>query len=241
MYIIPAIDIIDGKCVRLTQGDYAQKTVYSESPLEVAKQFEAAGLSRLHVVDLDGARSQHIVNHKVLESIAVHTTLQIDFGGGIRSDDDIETVFNSGAVQVTLGSIAVRDRDTTLRWLSKYGGEKIILGADVRQEMIAINGWQQSGEIALKTLLDDYIQAGIRYVICTDIERDGMLGGPALELYKRIVKGHPDIKLIASGGICSISDLERLREAGLYGAITGKAIYEGKISLQELKEVSHAG
>ena len=241
MHIIPAIDIIDGKCVRLRQGDYGQQTVYSESPLEMAKQFEAAGITRLHLVDLDGARAHHIVNHKVLESIARNTSLLVDFGGGVRSDTDIKLAFDSGAMQVTIGSLAVRDRDLTLRWLSTYGGDKIILGADVRREMIAIDGWQQSGEIALDTFLADYLQAGIRYVICTDIERDGMLGGPALLLYKRILKEHPEIKLIASGGISDINDLTELREAGLYGAITGKAIYEGRISLEAIKEMTHAG
>ena len=241
MHIIPAIDIIDGKCVRLRQGDYGQQTVYSESPLEMAKQFEAAGISRLHLVDLDGARAHHIVNHKVLESIASQTSLQVDFGGGVRSDDDIKLAFDSGAVQVTIGSLAVRDPDLTLRWLSTYGGEKIILGADVRGEMIAIDGWQQSGGVSLDGFLTDYIQAGIRYVICTDIERDGMLGGPAIELYKRILKDYPDIQLIASGGISNVNDLIALRGAGLYGAITGKAIYEGRISLEAIKEMAHAG
>ena len=241
MYVIPAIDIIDGKCVRLTQGDYGQKTVYSDSPLEIAKQFEAAGLTRLHVVDLDGAKSSHIVNHAVLESIATNTSLQLDFGGGIKSDEDIQIAFDAGAGQVTLGSIAVKNRDLTLKWLQKYGGEKIILGADVRQEMIAINGWQESGNIALMDFLSDYLQAGMRYVICTDIERDGMMQGPAFELYSKIQAAYPDIKLIASGGISSIDDMKRLDQLGLYGAITGKAIYEGKIELPDLKLIDHAG
>lgn len=240
MYVIPAIDIIDGKCVRLTQGDYAQKTVYNASPLAVAKEFEAAGITRLHVVDLDGAKSHHLVNHKILESIATQTSLQVDFGGGIKSDADIETAFSCGAAQVTVGSIAVKDRELTLKWLSKYGGEKIILGADVRDEMIAINGWQESGNIPLDTFLTDYLQAGMRYVICTDIARDGMLNGPAFDLYSKLIRNYPAIKLIASGGISSIEDLHRLREAGLYGAITGKAIYEGRISMTQLKELTHA-
>jgi phosphoribosylformimino-5-aminoimidazole carboxamide ribotide isomerase len=241
MHIIPAIDIIDGKCVRLTQGDYMQKTVYNDSPLEIAKQLEAAGITRLHVVDLDGAKSHHIVNHKILEAITSHTSLHVDFGGGIKSDADISTAFECGASQVTAGSIAVKDRELTLSWLSRYGSEKIILGADVRDGMIAINGWQESGNVALTTFLTDYLHAGMRYVICTDIARDGMLGGPALELYGRIIKMFPDIKLIASGGISDADDLRKLSGAGLYGAITGKAICEGKISMAELKELTHAG
>ncbi|MCW3125108.1 MAG: 1-(5-phosphoribosyl)-5-((5-phosphoribosylamino)methylideneamino) imidazole-4-carboxamide isomerase [Bacteroidetes bacterium] len=241
MHIIPAIDIIDGKCVRLTQGDYAQKTVYSDSPLEIAKQFEGAGITRLHVVDLDGAKSHHVVNHKILEAIASHTSLQVDFGGGIKSDADISTAFDCGAAQVTVGSIAVKDCELTLSWLSKYGSEKIILGADVRDGMIAINGWRESGNIPLNTFLTDYMSAGMRYVICTDIARDGMLSGPAIELYGSIIKKFPNIKLIASGGISDAGDLGKLSEAGLYGAITGKAIYEGKISLAQLKKLTHAG
>ncbi len=241
MHIIPAIDIIDGKCVRLTQGDYAQKTVYSDSPLEVARQFEAVGITRLHVVDLDGARSQHIVNHKVLQAITSQTSLQVDFGGGIKSDADIDAAFECGAAQVTVGSIAVRDRELTLSWLSRYGSEKIILGADVRHGMIAIHGWQESGHIPLTAFLTDYLQAGMKYVICTDIARDGMLSGPALELYGSIITTFPDVKLIASGGISDADDLRQLRAAGLYGAITGKAIYEGKISMEELKGLTHAG
>lgn len=234
MYIIPAIDIIDGKCVRLTQGDYAQKTVYNASPLEVAKQLEAAGITRLHVVDLDGARAHHIVNHKTLETIASQTSLRVDFGGGIKSDADIDIAFRCGAAQVTAGSIAVTDRALTLTWLHRYGSEKVILGADVREGMIAINGWQDSGNIPLTDFLSDYLQQGIKYVICTDIARDGMLSGPALQLYRSILKSFPDVQLIASGGISNVEDLQKLSDAGLYGAIAGKAIYEGKISLAEL-------
>lgn len=241
MLAIPAIDIIDGKCVRLSQGDYAQKTVYSASPLEVAREFEAAGLTRIHIVDLDGARSNRIINIGVLHDIASHTSLQIDFGGGVKSDDDIAKAFDHGAHQVTAGSIAVKDRDLTMRWLARYGADRIILGADVREEMIAIQGWQESGGVRLMDFLDDYIRAGIQYVICTDIAKDGMLSGPAVELYQKILKRYPGLHLIASGGISSIADMDVLRDAGLYGAITGKAIYEGRFTLSQLKATEHAG
>ena len=236
MKIIPAIDIIDGKCVRLSQGDYALKTVYHETPLEVARQFEAAGITHLHLVDLDGAKASHIVNHAVLKSIAIHTKLKVDFGGGIKSDDDIQLAFDCGAEQITAGSIAVKSRETVLRWLETYGAERIILGADVQNETIAIGGWQESGGINLFDFLKDYLQQGIQYVICTDISKDGMLQGSSISLYKKILEQFPSIKLIASGGVTNVKELELLNEEWLYGAIIGKAIYEGKISLTELSK-----
>lgn len=236
MQIIPAIDIIDGKCVRLSQGDYAQKTIYNENPLEVAKQFEAAGLKRLHLVDLDGAKASHIVNHKTLEEISKHTKLQIDFGGGIKTNPDIQLAFDCGANQITAGSIAVKSRDTVLHWLDKYGAEKIILGADVKDEMIAVSGWQENSSINLFGFLKDYVAHGIQYVICTDIAKDGMLQGSSIELYKKILKEFPSLKLIASGGVSDLDELKVLSEAGLHGAIIGKAIYEGKISLDDLSK-----
>ncbi len=236
MEIIPTIDIIDGKCVRLSQGDYAQKTIYNENPLEVAKQFEAAGLKRLHLVDLDGAKASHIVNHKALEEISKHTNLQIDFGGGIKTDADIQLAFDCGANQITAGSIAVKSRDTVLHWLDKYGAEKIILGADVKDELIAVSGWQENSSINLFGFLKDYAAHGIQFVICTDISKDGMLQGSSIDLYKKILKEFPTLKLIASGGISDLDELKVLSEAGLHGAIIGKAIYEGKISLDDLSK-----
>lgn len=235
MKIIPAIDIIDGKCVRLTQGDYAQKKTYNENPLEVAKQFEGAGITHLHLVDLDGAKGGQIINHKVLVTITNYTTLKVDFGGGIKSDNDIELAFSCGANQITAGSIAVKDKAKVTEWIVKYGAEKIILGADVKNETIAISGWQESGNINLYSYLEDYIAKGIEYVICTDIAKDGMLQGPALLLYSDILKKHPTLKLIASGGVAEFEDLLKLDDMGLYGAIVGKAFYEGRISLDELK------
>jgi phosphoribosylformimino-5-aminoimidazole carboxamide ribotide isomerase len=236
MKIIPAIDIIDGKCVRLSQGDYALKTVYHENPLEVAKQFEAAGITHLHLVDLDGAKASHIVNHAVLRSITTHTKLKVDFGGGIKSDDDIRLAFDCGAAQITAGSIAVKSRETVLRWLETYGTESIVLGADVKNETIAISGWRESGGINLFDFLKDYLQHGIQYVICTDISKDGMLQGSSILLYKKILEQFPSIKLIASGGVTDVKELELLSKEGLHGAIIGKAIYEGKISLTELSK-----
>ncbi|HLP52666.1 MAG TPA: 1-(5-phosphoribosyl)-5-[(5-phosphoribosylamino)methylideneamino]imidazole-4-carboxamide isomerase [Chitinophagales bacterium] len=236
MEIIPAIDIIDGKCVRLTQGDYAQKIVYNENPVEVAKQFETAGLRRLHLVDLDGAKASHIVNHKTLEAICASTNLHVDFGGGVKTDADIELAFSCGARQITAGSIAVKSRETVLRWIEKYGADKIILGADVKDEMIAVSGWQEDSAIGLFDFLHDYTAQGIQYVICTDIAKDGMLQGSSVELYKKILQRFPSLKLIASGGVTSTEELEILNAAGLHGAIIGKAIYEGKILLNELSK-----
>ncbi len=236
MEIIPAIDIIDGKCVRLSQGDYAQKIIYNENPLEVAKQFEAAGLQRLHLVDLDGAKASHIVNHKTLQTISSQTKLKIDFGGGIKTDEDIEIAFDSGAQKITAGSIAVKSRDTVLCWLDKYGAEKIILGADVKDEMIAVSGWQENSIINLFGFLKDYVAHGIQYVICTDIAKDGMLQGCSISLYKKILQQFPALKLIASGGVSDLNELNVLSETGLHGAIIGKAIYEGRISLADLSK-----
>lgn len=238
MIIIPAIDIIDGKCVRLSQGDYAQQTVYHHNPVDVARQFEAAGITHLHVVDLDGAKAQHIINHHVLSAITTHTKLQVDFGGGVKTDADIQLAFASGAAQITAGSIAVKSPETVSRWLSTYGPEKIILGADVQGENIAINGWQQNSDVYLYDFLQAYIQQGIQYVICTDISKDGMLQGPSLDLYKNILARFTQLKLIASGGVSCIDDLHALKQAGLYGAIVGKAFYEGKIALHELANLN---
>ena len=234
--IIPAIDLIDAKCVRLSQGDYNQKTVYNENPLEVAKMFEDAGISRLHLVDLDGAKAKHIVNHKVLETIATKTNLVIDFGGGLKSDEDLRIAFESGAQMVTGGSIAVKDRETFLGWIEKYGAEKIILGADAKDKKIAVSGWQEVSELPILEFIDGYTQKGIQKVISTDIARDGMLSGPSIELYKEILDQFPKLELIASGGIASMKDIIELDEMGVPGVITGKAIYENKISLEEIRK-----
>lgn len=234
--IIPAIDIIDGKCVRLSQGDYLQKTVYNENPLEVAKMFEAAGLKRLHLVDLDGAKAHHIVNQKVLENIASNTNLIIDFGGGLKSDEDLKIAFESGASMVTGGSIAVKSPDSFLRWIDKFGAEKIILGADAKNEMIAVAGWQESTGIDIFTFINNWYSEGIRKIISTDISRDGMLQGASTELYQKILKSIPQVFLIASGGVSSIADIIELQKAGIPAVITGKAIYEGRITMDEIKK-----
>lgn len=233
--LIPAIDVIDGKCVRLSQGDYQSKKVYNENPVEVAKMFEAYGIHRLHVVDLDGAASKHVVNYKVLETLAGQTSLVIDFGGGIKSDEDLHIAFESGAQMVTLGSIAVKDPDTFNRWMEVYGSERIILGADAKDGKIAVNGWLECSRLKLMPFLDDYIKKGVAKVLCTDISRDGMLNGPSLELYKQIMEAHPDLHLIASGGISGMKDIEALNEAGIPAVVFGKAFYEGRITLQDLK------
>ncbi|WP_194851024.1 1-(5-phosphoribosyl)-5-[(5-phosphoribosylamino)methylideneamino]imidazole-4-carboxamide isomerase [Nonlabens antarcticus] len=254
MRIIPAIDIIDGKCVRLSQGDYHQKTVYNEDPLEVAKEFEANGIKHLHLVDLDGAKSAHVVNWKVLERIAGQTGLQVDFGGGVKTDADIKTVFESGAQQVSGGSIAVKDAETFDGWIEKYGSNKIILGADAKDGMIATHGWLESSELEVIEFIHEWNKKGIEYVVCTDIAKDGMLAGPSYQLYKSILNlnkidvvetpmfsldnisiEHP-IKLIASGGVAVVEDLHRLKEMGCEGTIVGKAFYEGRISFKELRE-----
>lgn len=233
--IIPAIDLIDAKCVRLSQGDYNQKTIYNENPLEVAKMFEDAGITRLHLVDLDGAKAKHIVNHKVLELIASKTNLIIDFGGGLKSDEDLRIAFECGAKMITGGSIAVKDRETFLHWIETYGAEKIILGADAKDKMIAVSGWQEVSEIPILEFIESYTSKGIRQVISTDIARDGMLTGPSIDLYKEIMEQFPTLGLIASGGIATMQDIYELDEMGIPGVITGKAIYEGRINMDEIK------
>lgn len=232
--LIPAIDVIDGKCVRLSQGNYDSKKVYNESPLEVAKAFEAHGMRRLHVVDLDGAASQHVVNYRTLEQIATHTSLTIDFGGGIKTAKDIDIAFNSGAQMVTLGSVAVKNPELFDAWLNTYGNEKIILGSDVKENRIAINGWKEESPLELMPFLDQYIKKGITKVLCTDISRDGMLRGAALPLYKEIMGTYPELYLIASGGISCLDDILQLDDAGIPAVVFGKVIYEGRISLNDL-------
>lgn len=234
MHIIPAIDIIDGKCVRLTQGDYTQQKVYNEDPLEVAKAFADAGITRLHLVDLDGARAKHIVNHKVLERIASKTNLHIDFGGGLKHDDDLRIAFECGARQITGGTVAVKDPDLFLSWLEGFGPERIILGADVKNGKIAVSGWEEESQEELLPFLERYLAAGVRYAICTDVSKDGLLAGSARELYAEIRAEFPDLQLIASGGVTAIEEVEELREIGCFGAIIGKAIYEGRIALEDL-------
>ena len=236
MRIIPAIDIIDGKCVRLSKGDYSTKKIYNENPLEVAKEFEAHGIQYLHLVDLDGAKSKHIVNYKVLETIALKTNLQIDFGGGLKSGDDLHVAFESGAHQITGGSIAVKDRDTFLSWLSTYGARKIILGADANHGKVAVSGWQEESDLELIPFVQEYQSEGIEYVICTDISKDGMLQGPAFDLYQKMLsETKKGLNLIASGGISTFDELPKLADLGCEGTIIGKAIYEGKISLKQLE------
>ena len=232
--IIPAIDLIDGKCVRLTQGDYDQKKVYNENPLEVAKMFEDAGIQRLHLVDLDGAKAQHIVNYSVLEKITSKTDLIVDFGGGLKSDDDLRIAFECGASMITGGSIAVKNPAVFQNWIDVYGSDRIILGADVKESKIAVSGWTEDTDIELIPFLENYQQKGIKKVICTDISKDGMLEGPSLDLYKDILRMLPDAYLIASGGVSSLSDIEMLDEAGIPAVIFGKAIYEGRITLKDL-------
>ena len=235
MRIIPAIDIIKGKCVRLSKGDYATKIIYNENPLEVAKMFEAHGIQFLHLVDLDGAKASHIVNHKVLENIASKTNLSIDFGGGLKSDDDLHIAFESGANQITGGSIAVKNPTIFKSWLQKYGADKIILGADANNEKVAVGGWLEESDKELLPFIQNYVNEGVSYVICTDISKDGMLQGPSFELYQKILKKIPNVKLIASGGISTFEELPKLDEMGCEGTIIGKAIYEHKISMKEIE------
>ncbi len=235
--LIPAIDIIDGKCVRLSQGDYSTRKVYNENPVEVAKEFEAYGIRRLHVVDLDGAASKHVVNYRVLEQIASRTSLIIDFGGGIKTDEDLIIAFDNGAQMVTLGSVAVKNPDLFRQWLAKYGSEKIILGADVKDRRIAVSGWLEDSKQELLPFLADYIQAGVSKVLCTDISCDGMLQGPSIALYKEVLERFPDMHLIASGGVSCLQDIIELNEAGVPAVVFGKALYEGKITLKELTEL----
>lgn len=232
--IIPAIDIIEGKCVRLSQGDYTRKVIYNEDPLEVAKRFEDSGIKRLHLVDLDGAKAKHIVNHKVLERIAVRTDLAIDFGGGLKSDDDLRIAFECGAQMITGGSIAVKEKDTFLGWLNKYGNGKIILGADVKDEKISVEGWKEDTDIQLMPFIKDYVNLGIQKVICTDINKDGMMSGTSVDLYKTVLEELPELYLIASGGVTTLEDVEKLVDIKIPGVIIGKALYEGTISLNDL-------
>src|SRR5688572_6888822 len=226
MEIIPAIDIIEGKCVRLTQGDYEQKKVYNEHPLEVAKQFENVGLQRLHLVDLDGAKAGAVKNWKVLETIAAKTSLVIDFGGGIKTEKDVNIVFDSGAALATIGSLAVKNEAEFVKWLLTYGADKFLLGADVKEEKITVGGWLEATDIWIYDFLHQYIEKGVQQVFCTDVSKDGLLAGPSTELYKKIIEKFPDLHFIASGGVSSMEDLETLAEIGCKGAIVGKAIYE---------------
>ena len=233
--IIPAIDIIEGKCVRLTQGDYAKKKIYNEDTLEVALEFEDAGIKRLHLVDLEGAKKGSVVNWKVLEKIASKTKLVIDFGGGIKSDKDIQAVFNSGAAYASIGSVAVKAPEILDAWILKYGGEKILLGADVRDEKISISGWLENTDITLFDFIKNFSAKGIKKFFCTDISKDGLMQGPSTELYKKVIAEFPKINLIASGGVSNIDDVHKLNEIGCSGVIIGKAIYEGSIELNQLK------
>tara|TARA_B110000037_G_scaffold141541_1_gene160062 strand:- start:73395 stop:74117 length:723 start_codon:yes stop_codon:yes gene_type:complete len=236
MRIIPAIDIIEGKCVRLSKGDYNTKIIYNENPLEVAKKFQDHGIEYLHLVDLDGAKASHIVNHKVLEQIATKTDLKIDFGGGLKTNEDLKIAFESGANQITGGSIAVKNPATFKSWLVKFGNDKIILGADANDEKIAVSGWQEESDQELIPFVKGYQVEGVSYVICTDISKDGMLEGPSFDLYKKMLEQLSGIKLIASGGISTFDELPRLAELGCEGTIIGKAIYENRISLKQLED-----
>jgi phosphoribosylformimino-5-aminoimidazole carboxamide ribotide isomerase len=236
--IIPAIDIIDGKCVRLSQGDYSRKTIYNEDPLEVAKMFEAYGLQRLHLVDLDGAKAHHIVNHKVLENIALHTTLTIDFGGGLKSDRDLDIAFEAGADMITGGSVAVKTPAVMRKWIETYGSDRIILGADAADQKIAVSGWTEETGLDIFDFIRQWMAKGIDQVISTDISRDGMLTGPSLKLYQEILQNNPGIYLIASGGVGSLQDILDLERIGIPAVIVGKAIYEGKVTLEELGRIN---
>ncbi len=236
MEIIPAIDIIEGKCVRLTEGDYNQKKIYNEDPLEVAMQFEDAGLERLHLVDLDGAKARAVQNWKVLEKIAGKTRLNIDFGGGITSEKDVQIVFNSGAILATVGSIAVKKEKELTSWFNRFGAERFLLGADVKKEKIAINGWQETTDIWIYDFIEKYIALGITQLFCTDVSKDGKLEGPSTDLYTSITEKFPDLHFIASGGVSSLQDLDDLQHIGCKGVIIGKAIYENRILLEDLKK-----
>lgn len=236
MQIIPAIDIIDGKCVRLTQGDYDQKKVYNENPLEVAKSFEDNGFSRLHLVDLDGAKAGKVTNWKVLEAIAQNTDLTIDFGGGVKTENDVRIVLDSGAKFVTIGSLAVKNEALFTEWLNKYAAKTFLLGADVKDEKIAISGWLETTDIDIYSFIRQYLSAGVQQIFCTDVSKDGLLLGPSIELYTRILTQFPTLDFIASGGVSSVQDLTELKKIGCSGAIVGKAIYEGKITLKELQQ-----
>jgi len=231
--IYPAIDVIEGKCVRLTQGDYSQKKIYNADPLDMAKRFEQHGLKYLHLVDLDGAREKRIVNYRVIERICSKTTLVVDFGGGIASDDDMRIAFECGVSQVNIGSVAVKNRDLCLRWIERYGAEKIILSADARQEKVLVSGWQEGTDIWVYDLIEQYQEAGLQQVACTDIDCDGMMQGASHTLYAKLHEKFPKMKLTASGGVSSIAEIEKLQEMGLHGAIVGRAIYEGAIALED--------
>lgn len=232
--LIPAIDLIDGKCVRLTKGDYDQKTIYNEDPVSQAMEFQSLGFRRLHIVDLDGAKSKHIVNDAVLKAITQATDLIVDFGGGIKSTEDIEKAFMAGAHMVTIGSVAVTEPELFMGWLRKYGAEKIILGADVRNGMVSINGWKEDSSEALLPFLEKYVNAGVRNVLCTEISKDGTLAGPATELYSKVMAQYPHLHLIASGGVSCNADIQQLDENGIPAVVFGKAYYEGKIDIKEL-------
>lgn len=234
--LIPAIDIIDGKCVRLTKGDYARKKVYGDSPVDVAKDFERHGFKRLHIVDLDGAKSQHVVNIDVLKAITASTNLKVDFGGGIKSEEDVRKVFEAGVSFATIGSLAVTNQQLFLSWIEKFGSDKFILGADINHGKISINGWKEESEQTLEEFLHFYIAKGIRHVLCTDIAKDGTLEGPAVQLYQDILAIYPDIDLIASGGISCVQDFRDLENAGVPSVVFGKAFYEGKITWEELEQ-----
>ena len=233
--LIPAIDIIDGKCVRLTKGDYGQKKVYNDDPVAQAKEFERLGMKRLHVVDLDGAKAKHVVNLEVLKDIAAATNLKVDFGGGIKSDDDIEKAFAAGASLVTIGSVAVSQPDTFMKWLDHYGADKIILGADVRNGLVSINGWKEDSREELLPFLSRYIKAGVKNVLCTEISKDGTMTGPSTDLYRKVMAAFPGIHLIASGGVGCDEDIFELQQAGIPAVVFGKAWYEGKINIEKLK------
>lgn len=237
MYIIPAIDLIDGKAVRLTQGDYNQKKEYNARPLEVALQFEGAGLTRLHLVDLDGAKEKRVINWKVLELITSKTSLHVDFGGGVQSDEDLRVVFECGAKQVTGGSIAVKDPDQMERWLSRLGSEKLILGADAKNEKIAVSGWEEGTDVWIYDFLQKWIEKGIKYVISTDVAKDGLLQGPSFDLYRNMQDQFPNLNIIASGGVSNMADIETLADMNVFGVIVGKAIYEGRVTLKELQQI----
>lgn len=232
--LIPAIDIIDGKCVRLTQGDYAKQKVYNDDPVAQAKEFEALGAKRLHMVDLDGAKSHHIVNHKVLERVTAATHLKVDFGGGVKTDEDIKLAFSAGASMVTVGSVAVSNPKLFISWLNNYGAERIILGADVRKGKISINGWKEDSSVDLLPFLKKYVDAGVKTVLCTEISKDGTLDGPAIDLYKDVMARYPHLHLIASGGVSCDEDIRKLEDAGIPAVVFGKAYYEGRINLEKL-------
>lgn len=236
MRIIPAIDIIDGKCVRLTQGDYTHKKIYHENPVEVAKKFETEGIEYLHLVDLDGAKSNHVVNDKALLAICTQTKLKVDFSGGIKLYDDLKKVFDYGANQVSIGSLAVKNPELFLKWIEEFGSKKIILSADIKNNTIAIQGWEEQSNIPFLEFIEKYQKLGVEYVICTDISRDGMLQGPAFELYQELLQSFPELKIIASGGISQDMDIQKLRDIGCEGVIIGKAVYEGKINLKNIQQ-----